>query len=327
MKTFLDNFVDFVSEFSVTDKNYIKYTGLMAISTMLGNRVYFEAGTRKIYTNMYMMFIADSGISCKSEAPYVLCQSFLKKLEKNSGVDKEFVFPSRFSIEEFVKSMSKNPSGIFYFDEYSDFLAMLERNSSKGIIDKLTQYYEFGGGIDNLRYLSWSADVIDPSPSFLTATTKTALTSNSKTSQVTDQFRKGFNNRFIYILGEKPDKFYEVQPSYNRELHGTILYQLRQLLDIRGMCKFNSEASKWFSQWCQSEFKICQSGKCGEFYPSYFMRLQRIISKLSILYQINSDNYDLNNIIIDSKSMEIALCEAEFLKHYFSTYYLDNVFP
>jgi hypothetical protein len=133
--SFLGSFVRYLQRRTDCPPEFHMHAGLAALSIALGNRVWCDGWARPIYPNIWVVLIAKSGFG--KSVPLDMSESLVRKAGLGSNM-----LPDSFSQEALYTLLSKQPAAIFYLQEFSAFLASLQRPYNEGAIPWLTKIFD-----------------------------------------------------------------------------------------------------------------------------------------------------------------------------------------
>jgi hypothetical protein len=133
--SFLHVFVRYLQSRTDCPAAFHVQAGMAALSIALGNRVWCDGWARPIYPNLWMVLIASSGFG--KSVPLDMSEAIVRM----AGLG-DSVLPDSFSQEALYATLSRQPRGIFYLQEFSAFIGSLQRQYNEGAIPWLTKVYD-----------------------------------------------------------------------------------------------------------------------------------------------------------------------------------------
>ena len=110
--------------------------GLSVLATACGGRTTFRGGGNRIHwPNLYVLFVAPSGLMRKSTS-IDIGLNILRR------ADPDAVMPNETSREEFLRVQGKNPEGIVRESEFASALARYSRDHMAGMKELLTDLWD-----------------------------------------------------------------------------------------------------------------------------------------------------------------------------------------
>ena len=267
--------------------------GLGVLSVALGNKIYMPWGDGHIYPNLWIIFIGQSTVDHKSTAVRIGCNLIDKW-------DYTKIYPNDYSYESLIKILSKQPTGVFFYDEFKTFTGMLNRDHMGPTRGFLATMYD--GGRQYKKELSGEIyEIKYPATSIYTATTTSWLLDNLKESDV----EGGFLPRFLIVPSLRMGKDLPRPPMACKHKRGMMLDIMTKVNTIQGPCYLTDKAGTLFDQWYHK-----MRGKNIQSRLSPFIgRLQGYLIKFSMLFEINRSY----NLKISQDSMGDASRAVDWL--------------
>lgn len=308
------------------------------IGASLGRRVYLDAA-RPIYPNFYTVIVGETGIARKSTAlrlgEQLLRDSdpavrILRSLSTPEGLLQKFVPPHGYElgssipnddiedpdkINEQMEFMLNNATpGVEGFrillslDEFSYLLKKANKSHGEGIIQMLTEAYDYPTQLDlPTRVNPVSAD--HPCLSVMGATTQAWLESSLKLEDI----QGGFANRFSYYHATSNDFIFKSQPG-NPEFLDIVKYsvnQYRQKFPQPTAFQFNQDADREGEAW-YIEHRNKLKAERNPLIREALARADVHMYKSALLHAVITN--DANDTEIGIESLRWAIQLAEYLQ-------------
>ena len=197
----------FLAEYlRLASRNTDCHPGLLAtawlphIAVHIGNRVYMQANSARIYPNIWSCLLGPSSVSRKSTALKFAGYS-LKPFEdelsqlKPDAYEAQTLLLQSVTAAKLLSCLAQNPCRIFVHHEISAWLADMNKNYNAGYKQTITELYD--GVSKVVRTMERTEHIKDPALSIATATTEAWMYKNIR--DTADQFG-GFLQRFIYYV-------------------------------------------------------------------------------------------------------------------------------
>ena len=205
-------------------------TGLSMISTALGNKVSARAWGRNLYPNLWIVVVSPSGFYRKTTA----IRLGLKIFKRDLG---ELVLPSEWSREKLIGLLSKNPAGLFEWDEFSYALGMMSKDYMVGSKETLTKLFD---SMDTHSRVTGtggqSGSIENPAPNILGGTTIEWLQERVKDGDL----RGGFMSRFLFVPGTEKEAEKDFNTAFRPDLEDELANGLREMAALKGEVDFSS---------------------------------------------------------------------------------------
>src|ERR1700733_13259769 len=134
MNSFTDEFVEYAKEFTDCPENLLLWAGYLALSSVLGRKVYLEVGDKHVVPNLWVIFVGPSSIH-KSTALRIA-----SKIIK--GVLPDIFLAQEWSHEKLLEELGKSSHAFLLYDECRGFFDGCEKNYNAGIMSALTTLFE-----------------------------------------------------------------------------------------------------------------------------------------------------------------------------------------
>jgi len=236
---FLTLFEEHVAGMTDAPREFHKWAGLSLLSTLFGQRVYWRKGVSSIYTNLYVLLLAPSGIG-KSEVVRI-AHSFAAGLELH-------VYPTRFSGESLQDELQENNEGLMALSEFDTLLSAIGKEYADGAAALLTDAWE--GGIPSRARFRGRGNSTLPADLCINVLGASAVEwILGRTRE--DTFGSGFFPRFVLVTAWEPNGCYAFQPAEDRHRRQELLKMLNKLRETKGEVKFGNVLgmyARWYTE-------------------------------------------------------------------------------
>jgi hypothetical protein len=269
------------SEFE-TPENYIYWSGLCAISAVVGRKIWLDKFGYKLYPNIYVLLVGDSGLR-KSFA-----NSIAEKLVEPLHVTR--IIGGRNSIQSIVSEMAKATTfengGPPLLDSWAflnsgEFINLILEDPQG--ISILTQLYDANYNQKWTNTLKSSGREIlkNPYVTLLGASNETLLNQALPKESVTG----GFVARTIFVHESKRRLLNSLMDAPARAIDYSKLSEyLRAISTLNGPFKIEDAAKKFYKEWYHEFYAKKHEDKTG-----YTDRMNDSVLKVAILLSLNED--------------------------------------
>ena len=298
--TFLRTFYGYSRSRTDAPPEYALLAGMGALSTALGSRVCCDGRGRDIYPNIWGVNIGPSGMG-KSVA-LDLSRRVVEKAGLGGNISSE-----SFSIEALFDALKKEPTRIFFLQEFSAFMRMLHRDYNDGAEQALTEFYDVP--------LVWKRD-LRPGPRgeersivlekpCLTIVGATAPEWFGEAFRLSS-LRSGFLVRFMYCPRDKRGAYVADPGPFNEAIEAELAGHLRQIAE---RCHGRADFSKVRGAWNAWEEKNRQGlDGCPPDFVGMRTRLPVLVRKCTMLTHVSRDP---SNVLIEMEDLQQAITYVE----------------
>jgi len=249
--TFLHDYMEYNSE-TETPYDYDFWTGLWILSCVLGRSLYVDRPMAPVRLNMYMILVAESGVTRKSTSVRKAVK-FVRSYTQNTLIESK-ITPEKLEAQLALQTADKDKddeeaesTAIIAIDELVKFLG--KEQYTRAMPALLTDLYDApdarSGGGTMARGIT---DIRNVFVSFLSASTPSWLLRTVNT----DVIQGGFTSRVMFIVSERPKKSVPWPKAPSDELFATITANLssikRQASDVE-FISISDAARSRFSTW------------------------------------------------------------------------------
>lgn len=254
---------------------------LIAVSTVLGKKVYMPFGASAIHPNLFILGLGESGMARKSTT----LNPVVKMLYR---FDESLIMGDVMSHEAFFKSLRENPNKFGCWHEFRSLIENAEKNYGKGLIAELTKLYDCPPFIKvNLLNVKKNENPIikDPYVAVICLTTIDWF----KVSQA--DISGGFLGRFLPIASPPgKSRSISVPPPVDEGLENVLFNLLSDISKLEGRISLATDALelvKGLYAESEEEFKTIKN---RDIYSSFWSRLQTNLLKLSIVLSLTKSS-------------------------------------
>lgn len=242
----LDSYVDFCADFEPPEL-FQKWCGVMALSCAAGHRVWLEESNTKIWPNLYVIFVAESGVgkttSMREVIPFI----------QATGIA---ISPDKITIPKLTQDLAacgKSDSSLgmytpylIWAEEFPSFLGMDAYQSGK--IADLTGLYDCAEVWKSGTKTAGSDYIVQPYICMLAGSTPSGLFGVLPPESV----GQGFTSRLIFIEAKNNKRRIAEKPwldAFHGKLKESLLNDIRLISDIRGPMKLSDVARVYFNDY------------------------------------------------------------------------------
>jgi len=281
-KGFLRDYVDIFSEITDTPKAFLFWGAMACLATVLGKEVFVNWETRKLYPNIWSVFLAPSG--------------FRKGTGINIPVrllwnlDKDLLLPSIGSEEGLTKALAVSKTGgrDIGFIRWQEFARILKSWNTRGSWFASQEFFiNIFDSEPFKKELSREVYIVgETAVSFLSACIPASF---SKYFSLED-LELGFFGRVYLITCIEKEKYIPIPLSVDE---GDIKRLVRNLEDIRD--KYNEQemsrelVEEDFTNWALKIYKNREPG----YLNAFFTRIETHAIKLSMIYETSLGGSDI----------------------------------
>jgi hypothetical protein len=271
-KGFLRDYIDMFSEVTDTPEAFLFWGAMVALSTILGKRVWVPWEARKLYPNIWCVFLAPSGFRKGTgiDIPTLL----LRK------VDETLLLPQIGSEEGLTKTLDSHEGRDTGFVRWQEFSKILRSWSNKQSWQASQEFWiDLWDSKPTRKKLSGGEFKIPTtSISFLSACTPKSFS----TFFSPEDLEGGFFGRVYLITSLRKRKYFPIPPSIDRK--GDVNELVKELHETKEY--FTGELSykrieDSFNHWA----KETQANHEEGFLDSFYSRIETHAMKLAMIYE------------------------------------------
>ena len=271
-KGFLKEYIDTFSEITDTPKTFLFWGAMATISSILGKNVWVEWEARKLYPNIWCVFLAPSGFRKGTgiDIPTLLLRR----------VDETLLLPQIGSEEGLTKALDKNNGQDVGFVRWQEFSKILRSWSDKQSWQASQEFWiDLWDNKPLRKKLSGNEfNIPTTSLSFLSASTPKSFAKFF----TPEDLDGGFFGRVYLITCLKKRKYFPIPPSIDQK--GGLNELVKLLHDIKENCTGELSYLRFeepFSYWAK---EVQEKHKEG-FLDSFYSRVETHCMKLAMIYE------------------------------------------
>ena len=299
--SFLSGFCAYLKSRSDSPPDFFLHAGMVALSTALGSNVWCDGWSRPIYPNLWVVNIAPSGYG-KSVA-IDMAESLIEKANLSGRK-----LPGSFSQEGLIRHLAEHPTGVWFLQEFSSFLSVLDRGYNDGSQQWLTEAFDVPSEMP--RVLTNERIVLHkPCISILGASSPSWFAAVYQESAL----RGGFLARFVFCPSATPGEYVGHPGPRSDYVESDLSWHLKKTSELVGKADI-SGVMKEFREWDEARRAELRRD-CPPEFSGMRSRAGLMVLKTSILFHVSDDPEtltitpkDLRNAI---KYVESAHAKAE----------------
>lgn len=134
--TFTEEFVAYARESTDSPETLLWWGGILAISSVLGRKVFFKHGRRSQFPNLWLLLVGPSSIH-KSTALDLM-------LDLSQEINTNIEYPQDWSTQSLFLDIQNMPHGMFLYDEAKQFFDICSQTYNVGSMSMITSLFERG---------------------------------------------------------------------------------------------------------------------------------------------------------------------------------------
>lgn len=275
----LGDYVRYAGDMTDSPAIFHLAVGLSVLATACGSRVQFRgAGGKIFWPNLYVLFIAPSGLMRKSTS----IEIGLNILRR---ADPDCISPNETSREEFLRVLSSRPELLVRESEFASALARYSRDYMGGskelITDLYDNYPEYRRQIKGKEGTGEKLIIKRPALNYLAASTIEWLVD----SLTVNDMRSGFMARFLIFPAMGKGRWVSFLSEYNEVEHEALA---QRIVDIRRLADTNVDLSpimKTFNAWIRPIESLADSASAETM--GFYSRMALHCAKLTVLLTVS----------------------------------------
>jgi len=216
--------------------------GLLA--AVVRRRVWLDHAGGRLYPNVWVCLLGDSGIMCKSTS-INLGASVLRR----SGED--VLYPDDFSLQRLYRIMAKQPQGTLIHREFRALVDLLKRDYMAGAKAWLTDVYDNPPGKKYETESGGLVEIVDPSLCILSASTLDWFSGKDTQKDIGG----GFLARFWFVPASPVEcEIRQALPPGHEALEGRrceLGAELTNIAACQGRMRLSTDAEAVYKEWFQ----------------------------------------------------------------------------
>lgn len=260
--TFTDQFVEYARESTDSPESLLWWGGILAISSVLGRKVFFKHGRRSQFPNLWLLLVGPSSIH-KSTALDLM-------LDLAQDINSDIEYPQDWSVQSLFIDIQRMPHGLFLYDEAKQFFDICSYKYNAGAMSMITSLFERGTcSVTRIvkekgeKRTSQRETLSDAYLCFGGASTAEWLLTGIQDKQ--SAVLSGFLPRFLFayhseqITNFKP---WFVPPDENKRR--LLLERLREFCSLSGEMTYDSKAIPLYEEWYSRQRMKSQASEKSE---------------------------------------------------------------
>lgn len=266
-------------------ENFHLWNGIHVLSCAIRRNVYLDLDTHRIYPNLYMFLIAESGLCRKSVATEI----GVKILQEVQLVNKDIVcIYEKATVEGLMDRMRRTttigtkivPDGsvCIFADELANLFC--KASYAQDLISFLTAAYSCRSKLEFTTRNKGICEILNAC---------ICLHANCTPEQLGDIFHEisktsGFLGRVVVVSGDSDTRI--ARPKLKGDLKQSLIEDLYSVSKLYGEIKMDAETDKLFDSWYESLPKIAPN----DIMPAFWERYHDFVLKISIILSISESN-------------------------------------
>lgn len=294
---YLRSFIDYASEQTDSPKKFLLMSGLMTLAGAVGNRVWVKAWGQRIFSNLWVILVAPSGVYRKNTA-IDLGLNLLRQAVKGR------ITPADFSREAWLDSLQNNPAQVMVSKEFGELLTKLNRDYMAGTKETLTDLFTStpvyervtkGGGLVRIEW---------PCISLIGGSSLIWLQERLKNSDL----EGGFLARFLLTTATTKEQWLGIRRYRDDVIEESLIEYLKKVSEIEIGDLSIDEVEGDYNMWLHNYENKMISGQVPPELEGFAARLGSYCLKLSMLFEISS-NWESRSISSDSLARASLILE------------------
>lgn len=245
--SFTEDFVAYAKESTDSPDSLLWWGGILAISTVLGRKVFFKHGRRSQFPNLWLLLVGPSSIHKSTALDLML------DLAKEINLDIEY--PQDWSVQSLFLDIQTMPHGLFLYDEAKQFFDICSQTYNIGAASMITSLFERGNcSVTRIKKekgkeRSSQREFLDNAYlCFGGASTAEWLLAGIQDKR--SAVLSGFLPRFLFVYhAEQIDNFKPWFLPPDESKRQGLLLQLRKFASLDGEMTYQPEAAALYEQW------------------------------------------------------------------------------
>jgi len=307
-KGFLRHYIDLFSEISDCPKSFLFWGAMTTIATILGKDIFVNWEARKLYPNIWCVFLAPSGFRKGTGIDFPV--KILKE------IDLDLLLPTIGSEEGLTKSLDISKSkgreiGLIRWQEFARILSSWDTKkrswqASKEFFIDIFDSKSFKKKLSNEEY-----NIGETAISFMGACIPASF---NKYFNIED-LDSGFFGRVYLITVKEKRKYFSIPPAVDSTTFNRLASELRAIRELyQDQAISYSEIKEIFNDWATDIYRNRELG----YLDSFFARIETHCIKLAMIYEAclsggdsiskESFNYAVNalNFLVESARVMVS---------------------
>jgi hypothetical protein len=189
----LEKYAAFARESTDAPTKYHRYCAASLVGTVLGRRVWFQHGHRKLFPHTWVALIGPSGV--KKTTSLGIVEDLV------ADVAPQLVLPTKFSFEALYQALAEQPVGTLLYGELHTFLALLGRDFNAEAKSSLADWWDSPAAKTYTTKGMGKVTLTRPAVSILSASTLSWFAEIARNRDIAG----GFFARMLFVVAEKSD--------------------------------------------------------------------------------------------------------------------------
>lgn len=301
----LADYVEYGTQITDAPPIFHLAVGISMLATACGNRVTFVGGgNRTHWPNLYILFVAPSGLMRKSTSIDI----GLNLLRK---INTDLVLPNETSREEFLRMLSGKPEAVIRESEFASALARYDRDYMGGMKQLLTDLWdcqdEYTRRIKGREGTGEKLIIKRPSLNYLAASTVEWLIDALDENDL----KSGFLARFLIFPASSEGQWVSFFADCEADIEGRLLKTLAALSRMPGATVDFRPVYKPFNAWGKEMKELARIARpeMGGFYS----RLSLFTAKLMAVMLVSEQGAQ-RSYVAEEKHLDAARTLGEWLR-------------
>ena len=296
------SFLDLYSQYclSITDApaEFHLANGLSVISSIIGNRIWFDAWGEHVYPNMWQVILAPSGFFRKTTS-MKLGMKLVKRARPQA------ILANDFTREKLVDTLSEKQFGVIPVWEFGALLQNIGREYNSGLKEFLTEIYDTGDYTRDTRS-SGSVKIEGCALSIIAGSTIDWIIDRINGGDL----RSGFLARFLFWPATRKNGWRGFGDTANVTINASMLSFVDCLAEMKGEATFDAEVIVLYNAWLREHENEVNTHALPVELQGFYTRIGTYVLKLAVLYQLSLSL----SLEVTMEAMSYAIKLAEYLK-------------
>ena len=281
---FTDEFVAYAKESTDAPEDLLWWGGILAISTVLGRKVFFKHGRNSQFANLWLLLVGPSSIHKSTSLDLML--------DLARELNRDIEYPQDWSAQSLFIDIQTMPHGLFLYDEARQFFDACSQKYNAGAMSMLTSLFERGTcSVTRIKKEGKGGErksqrevLSDAYLCFGGASTAEWLLTGiqDKNSAVLS----GFLPRFLFAF--HPAQLQNFKPWFTPPddiKRQALVARMRELVELSGEITYSPEAAKMYEDWyCEQRLKSQAAEKTEPMLVPFLNKIRDVYShKLAMI--------------------------------------------
>lgn len=285
----LAEYIEYASGLTDSPGIFHLAVGLSMLSTACGARITFHGAGKEMWPNLYVLFVAPSGLMRKSTSIEI-------GLNLLRATDPEMLFPNETSREEFLHILATKPEGLIRESEFASALARYASSYMTGMKELVTELYD---NVPEYRRQLRGKDgagekliIRRPALNYLAASTLEWLVD----SLTINDMRSGFMSRFLIFPAAGRGEWVPFLTEPDEPAQAGLCHLLSDVRRLRGSSVSFRAVRKLFAEWSKRNDSLADTGTAEivGFYSRMTVHCAKLCTLLELSQQGARDRYEIS---------------------------------